>query len=271
MNIKQNIFEKIKHINEYWNEYWSAREFYKVLGYTEYGKFLPTVKKAKISCENSLQSVKEHFSQVRDMVLVGSWAKREVENIHLSRYACYLIIQNADPKKEMVALWQTYFAIQTRKQEINEQFLEDSRRVELRKEMKKHNVGLAEAAKNAWVKEPIDYAIFQNYWYMWLYAWLDSKGIHKKKWLKKSQKILDHMWSEELAANLFRATQAEAKLKRENIIWKEKANDAHMEVWKEVRETIKKLWGTMPEELSASDSVKKAEKRLNNNKKILWN
>lgn len=261
-----NIFEKIRHINEYENEYWSARELYKVLWYTEYWKFLPTIKRAKISCESSWNLVQDHFSQVRDMIKIATWTvketEREVDDIHLSRFACYLIIQNADPKKEMVALGQTYFAIQTRKQEINEEVLEDSRRVQLREEMKKHNIDLAKAAKNAWVEKPIDYAIFQNFWYMWLYNGLDNKWIHKKKWLKKSQKILDHMWSEELAANLFRATQAEAKLKREQIFWKEKANDTHMKVWKEVRETIKKLWGTMPEELLTTDNIKKVEKRL---------
>lgn len=130
--------------------------------------------------------------------------------------------------------------------------------------MKNHNIQLAEAAKNAWVILPVEYAIFQNFWYKGLYDWLDMKWIHAKKWLKKSQKILDHMWSEELAANLFRATQAEAKLKRENIIWQEKANKAHFEVWKKIRQTIQEIWGTMPEELPASDSIIKAEKRLKN-------
>lgn len=265
----RNIFEEIKKINKYWNEFWSAREFYKVLEYTEYGKFLPAIKKAEKSCETANESVKDHFSQVREMVKIWSWAKREVDNFYLSRFACYLIIQNADPKKEMVALGQRYFAIQTRKQEINDKFLEDSKRVHLRNEMKKHNVQLAKAARNAWVEKPIDYAIFQNFGYMWLYNGLDSKWIHNRKWLKKSQKILDHMWSEELAANLFRATQTEAKLKREDIYWKSNANNTHLEVWKEVRETIKKLWGTMPEELWVSDNIKESERKLNiKNKKI---
>ena len=261
------IFEDIKHVNEYWNEYWKAREFYKVLEYTEYNKFIPTIGRAKKACENSWQSLEEHFAHVSDMVAIGSGAERPVEDIHLSRYACYLIIQNADPRKETVALGQTYFALQTRKQEVSEQYIEDSKRKHLRDEMKKHNADLAEAAKNAWVVKPVEYAVFQNYGYMWLYNWLDNKWIHTKKWLKKSQKILDHMWSEELAANLFRATQAEAKLKREKIQWKEKANKAHFQVGKEVRDTIKKLGGTMPEELPPSDSIKKVEKRLKTTKK----
>lgn len=261
-----NIFEEIKHINEFWNEYWSAREFYKILEYTEYGKFLPVIEKAKIACKNSQQSVDEHFAHMREMVEIWSWAKREIENIFLSRYACYLIIQNADPSKDIVALWQTYFAIQTRKQEISEQLLEDNKRKYLRDEVSKHNKSLAETADKAWVKY---YWVFTNFWYMWLYNWLDAQWIHKNKWLKKSEKILDHMWSEELAANLFRATQAEAKLKRENIIWDKKANQAHYEVWKEIRETIKKLWGTMPEKLPTTDSIKKIEKRIEEEKKKL--
>ncbi len=260
-----NIFEEIKHINEYWNEYWSARELYKILEYSEYGKFLPVIKKAKISCKSSLQSEKDHFSHVREMVEIWSWAKREIDDYKLSRYACYLIIQNADPSKETVALWQTYFAVQTRKQELNEQILEDKKRKYLRDEMKEHNIHLAKAAKNAWVVHPVEYAIFQNFWYKWLYDWLDMQWIHKKKWLKQSQKILDHMSSEELAANLFRATQAEAKLKREQILGKNKANQAHFEVWQEVRKTIKKLWGTMPENLPTVDNIKKVEKRIKNN------
>lgn len=254
-----NIFEEIKHINEFWNEYWLAREFFKILEYSEYSKFLPVIEKAKIACKNSQQSVKDHFAEVSEMVEIGSWATREIENIHLSRYACYLIIQNATPSKEVVALWQTYFALQTRKQEISEQYLEDSKRKQLRDEMSKHNKSLAQTAEKAGVKM---YGTFTNYGYMWLYNGLDAAGIHSKKWLKKSQKILDHMWSEELAANLFRATQAEAKLKREGIFWETKANKAHLEVGKEVRATIQKLWGTMPEELPASDSIKQAEKRL---------
>ena len=257
----QNIFEEIKYINEYWNEYWKAREFYKVLEYTEYNKFIPAINRAKEACKNSKQSVEDHFAHVSEMVEIWSWAKREVEDIQLSRYACYLIIQNSDSSKETVALWQTYFALQTRKQEVSEQLLEDSKRKHLRDEMSKHNTSLAETADKAGVKY---YGVFTNFGYMGLYNWLDAWWIHQKKWLKKSQKILDHMSSEELAANLFRATQAEAKLKRENILWQDRANKAHFDVWTEVRQTIQKLWGTMPEELPPTDSIKKVEKRLKN-------
>ena len=201
------------------------------------------------------------------MVDLGSGAKRKIDDFMLSRYACYLIVQNADPSKEIVALGQTYFAIQTRKQEIIEtkkyQKLktEEERRLFLRNEIKLHNKKLAFTAKEAGVIESIDYAIFQDHGYKGLYGGLSSKDIHKKKSLKKSQQILDHMGSTELAANLFRATQAEDKLRRENIRSKEKANQAHFEVGQKVRKTIKELGGEMPENLPTVESIKKIEKK----------
>lgn len=254
-----NIFEQIKKINEYGQEFWSARDLWKILGYTEYGKFLPAINRAMKACENSGQAVSDHFAEVSDMVKIGSGAEREIDDYKLSRYACYLIAQNGDPKKKEIALAQTYFAIQTRKQEVQEALLEDQKRVMLRQEMKDHNKKLAEAADNAGVK---NYGIFQNYGYMGLYGGLGQKEIHQKKGLKKSQKILDHMGSEELAANLFRATQAEAKLRRENIQGEQNANKAHHEVGKKVRKTIEEIGGTMPEELPATDGVNKAQTRL---------
>lgn len=174
------------------------------------------------------------------MIDLGKGAKREIDSFKLSRYACYLIVQNSDPSKEIVALGQTYFAIQTRLQEIQNE--------------------LALTAKNAGVINPIDYAIFQNHGYQGLYGGLDTKAIHKKKGLKKSQKILDHMGSTELAANLFRATQTEEKLRREKIQGKEKAGKTHFEVGKKVRQTIKELGGMMPEKLPTVKSVKELEK-----------
>jgi len=212
---------------------------------------LDVVNKAKISCEKSGQDIDNHFAQIGE----------EIKDYQLSRYACYLIIQNANPAKEEVAKWQTYFATQVRKQEINDQYIEDINRKQLRDEMKKHNINLATEAKKAWVKF---YWKFTNSWYRWLYDWLDASWIHKIKKLKKSEKILDHMWSEELAANLFRATQAEAKLKREKIKWQKNASKAHFEVWKKVRKTIKNLWGTMPEDLPTAENIKETEKRLEN-------
>ena len=202
------------------------------------------------------------------MVKIGSGAEREVESIKLSRYACYLIVQNADPSKEIVATGQTYFAIQTRIQEIRQMDeytslkSEEGKRIFLRNEMKTHNIQLAEAAKDAGVIEPIDYAIFQNHGYMGLYGGLDANGIHTRKGLKKSQNILDHMGSTELAANLFRATQTEEKLRREEIKGKQKANATHFNVGKKVRQTIEELGGTMPENLPTEESIKELEIKI---------
>lgn len=259
----QSIFEQIKRTDEYGNEFWSARDMAKVLEYSEYRHFLPVIERAKEACSNSGQQITDHFEDILEMITTGKTAQREVESVKLSRYACYLIVQNADPSKEIVALGQTYFAVQTRLQEIRqmEEYdrlnSEDEKRLFLRNEMAKHNIQLAAAAKDAGVIEPKDYAIFQNHGYMGLYGGLDAKGIHQKKGLKKSQQILDHMGSTELAANLFRATQTEEKLKRENVIGKQKANKTHYEVGKKVRKTIEELGGTMPENLPAAESIKK--------------
>ena len=237
----KTIFEKIKKSDSKKNEYWSARDLARILEYSEYRHFKSVIDKAKEACKNSGQRIDDHFEEVLDMVNIGSGASRNLENVLLSRYACYLIVQNASPDKEIVALGQTYFAVQTRMQEIqqtvdyNELNTEEEKRLFLRKEMTSHNKKLADAAKKAGVITPIDYAVFQNHGYMGLYGGLDAKNIHKNKGLKKKENILDHMGSTELAANLFRATQTEEKLKRENIKGKTKANQTHYEVGKKVR------------------------------------
>lgn len=260
----QSLFEQIKHINEIGQEYWSARELFKVLEYIKWDKFLNVIAKAKEACKNAGQEPADHFPRLGKMVEIGSGAKRDIGDLHLSRYACYLIIQNADPSKEIIALGQTYFAVQTRKQEVLEQAFEqlkteDEKRRFLRREMAEHNKHLADAAKEAGIIQPWEYAVFQNHGYMGLYNGLGAKEIQDKKGLKKSQNILDHMGSTELAANLFRATQTEEKLKREKIKGKLKANQAHYEVGKKVRQTIKELGGTMPEDMPTEESIKKIE------------
>lgn len=256
-------FERIKRTNDAGNEFWSSRDFAQLLGYADYRNFEQVIGKARTACFNSGQKIDDHIVDVTDMIEVGKGAKREVKTTYLSRYACYLIVQNADPGKEIVALGQTYFAVQTRKQELTEQTIEDQRRLLLREEMRLHNVKLVDAAKGAGVIEPKDYAIFQNHGYMGLYGGLKAQDIHQRKNLKKSQQILDHMGSTELAANLFRATQAEEKLRREKITGKAKANKAHQEVGDKVRQTIKELGGTMPEDLPTVESVKKLELKQN--------
>ena len=262
---RQPVFEQIKRLDENGNEYWSARDLVKVLEYLEYRNFQPAIERAKEACLNSGQQVADHFVDTHEMVSIGSGAEREMPSVKLSRYACYLIVQNADPGKEVVALGQTYFAVQTRLQEIrqmdeyNRLNSEDEKRLFLRNELRRHNSQLADAAKDAGVIDPVDYAVFQNFGYQGLYGGLDAKSIHLRKSLKKNQHILDHMGSTELAANLFRATQTEEKLRRENIRGKSKANQTHYEVGKKVRQTIKELGGTMPEDLPTEESIKKLE------------
>ncbi|WP_448607176.1 DNA damage-inducible protein D [Paenimyroides ceti] len=266
-NNTQTVFEQLKKLDEYGNEYWSARDLAKTLEYSEYRHFLPVISRAKEASAKSGQNIADHFEDILEMIPLAKGAQREVESVKLSRYASYLIVQNADPSKEIVAQGQTYFAVQTRIQEIqqmdeyNSLSSEDERRLFLRNELAKHNTQLAAAAKDAGVIKPLDYAIFQNHGYMGLYGGLDAKGIHAKKGLTKSQVILDHMGSTELAANLFRATQTEEKLRRENIQGKSNANKAHFEVGKKVRKTIQELGGTMPENLPTAESVKQIEKQ----------
>lgn len=216
------------------------------------------------ACEASGGNGSDHFVQVHDMVSIGSGAEREVEDFYLSRYACYLVAMNGDPRKKAIALAQTYFAVKTRQQELIENYeslTDDQKRLAIRLEMKKHNKALADAAHDAGVITNLDYGVFTNYGYMGLYGGMKAKDIHKKKGLKKSQNILDHMGVEELAANLFRATQTEAKLRRDNVQGKENANLTHYAVGKKVRDTIKDLGGTMPENLPTPDkSIKQIER-----------
>jgi len=252
-------FEQIKRTNAAGMEFWSSRNFAGVLGYGDYRNFEGVIEKAKLSCFNSGHRIEDHFVDVTEMIEIGKGGQRPVKTVLMSRYACYLAIQNADPKKEIVAQGQTYFAIQTRRQELDDERIEEKRRLLLREEMRRHNIQLADAAKGAGVVQPIDYAVFQNHGYMGLYGGLKMEDIHRRKRLKKSQKILDHMGSTELAANLFRATQAEEKLLREKVQGKDAAYRTHHEVGAKVRQTIRELGGTMPENLPVVESIKKIE------------
>ncbi|MFO1369258.1 MAG: DNA damage-inducible protein D [Marinagarivorans sp.] len=247
-------FESIRKEDSEGHEYWSARQLAKVLDYSEYRHFLPVLSKAREACNLSGYQVSDHFEDILEMVSIGSGAQREVEDVRLSRYACYLIVQNGDSSKLVIANGQTYFAQQTRRQELADeaqftQLSENDKRVAIRNELAEHNKHLAAAAKDAGVDTPLDYAIFQDHGYKGLYGGLGAKAIHAHKGLKKSQKILDHMGSTELAANLFRATQTEEKLRRDKVKGKTRANQTHFEVGKKVRSTIQELGGTMPENL----------------------
>lgn len=258
-------FEVIRKVNDDDKEYWSARGLSRILGYTEWRNFTTAIEKAKEACEGSGNTISDHFVEANKMIKAGKGAQRKIEDYRLSRYACYLIVQNADPSKPIVALGQSYFAVQTRRQELADQLAalpEDQKRLILRSEMAIFNRQLAEAAQQAGVMEPIDFAIFQDHGYMGLYGGLRAADIHSRKDLDEKEHILDYMGSEELGANIFRATQTDAKLRREEIKGKEEANHTHFQVGRKVRQTIKDLGGTMPEDLpTPQESIQQLQQR----------
>ncbi len=256
-------FEDIKHIREDGSEYWSARELAPALEYTQWRNFENVIKRARIACENSGHSILDDFAEVSKIVEAGATSKPK-KDYELSRYACYLIVQNGDPRKQVIALGQTYFAIQTYRQELADhynQLDEDRRRLVVRGDIKQWNQLLAETAHDAGVITNEEFAIFQNAGYMGLYGGLDVDDIHSKKKLSAEQKILDFMGSTELIANLFRISQTEEKLRKDNIIGAEKATSTHYAVGREVRKAIEKIGGTMPEDLPTPEkSIQQIEK-----------
>lgn len=264
----ESLFESIRHVNGYGEDFWYARELQSALEYKQWRRFLNVIKRAKQACENSENIVSEHFANAGKSSPMPNGGVRVIDDYALSRYACYLIVQNSDPRKKVIALGQTYFAVKTRQQELIENYdnlNEDLKRLAIRREMKVHNKSLAEAAQLAGIHHPRDYAIFQNKGYQGLYGGLGRKEIHSRKGLRKSQDILDHMGSTELAANLFRATQTDEKLRRENVVGKDAANQTHFEVGKKVRQTIKELGGTMPEDLpTPKKSIRQIERERKN-------
>ena len=263
--INETIFESIKHVDEDGNEYWYARELQKVLEYTEWRKFVGVIKKAINSCKASNYVASDHFVGTDKMINLGKGGQRKVPDYKLSRYACYLIAQNGDSRKKVIALAQTYFAIQTRKQELLEEeynsLTEDEKRIYQRNQARKGNYNLNKTAVNSGVK---DLARFHNAGYKGLYNGETTDDIFKRKKLRYREDILDNMGSEELADNIFRIAQTDAKLKRDNVDNEYTANSVHFEVGKKVRNTIKELGGTMPENLPTPDkSLKELEKEKN--------
>ena len=258
---KERTFEDIKHIDELDNEYWEARELMEVLGYSKWGNFDKVIDKAKITCEISNNKISDHFADVGKIVEAGATTKTIID-YKLSRYACYLIVQNADPRKKAVALGQTYFAVQTRKMEITEEeytkLSEDERRLYTRINVTNKNKLLAKSAKEAGV---VNFGKFNNYGYMGLYNGETARQIAKRKNISEKEDVLDYMGSEELGANLFRITQTEAKLKKDKVNNESDACSTHFIVGNAIRETIKSLGGTMPEELpTPKKSIKEIEK-----------
>lgn len=242
-------FENIKHIDENSVEFWYARELQLVLEYAEWRNFNQVIDKAKLACENSGKRVVEHFVDVNKSISSGYNTTRNIKDLKLSRYACYLIVQNGDPRKEVIALGQTYFAMKTRQQELQDDFnklTEDQKRIAIREEIKRHNKSLSQAAGMAGVT---NFGEFHNAGYMGLYGGMTMQDIHDKKELEDNQHILDYMGSVELAANLFRATQTDEKLRRENVQGADNANRTHYAVGRTVRQTMRELGNTMPENL----------------------
>jgi len=252
-------FEAIRHTDDDGQEFWSARELMVTLGYTKWQNFRVAISRAQESCENSGHAVSDHFTEVSKMVTLGSGAKRRIDNFHLSRYACYLIVQNADPEKPIVALGQTYFAAQTRQAEL----AEDAERVYLRDQVSEHNKTLAASAYEAGVVTQSDFAIFTDHGYMGLYNGERARDIAARKGLKRGQPILDWMDTEELADNLFRQVQAEARIRRTGAASREEANRIHRQVGQQVRRfIIEELEGTPPELLpTPSESVQAVRAR----------
>jgi DNA-damage-inducible protein D len=246
-------FDAIRQIPEDGSEYWSAHDLFKILGYREWRNLRNVViNRAMKACEENRRTGADHFVQSYKMVALGSGSKRRTEDILLSRYAAYLVVLNGDPKLLVVAMGQEYFAEQTRRQEIADELAlmsEDELHLLRRGQMNIYNTQLAATAQQSGVIEPIDFAIFQDHGYRGLYGGLGAKDIHARKRLKKRQQILDHMGSDELAANIFRASQTKQKLEREQVRGKENANRTHHEVGREVLNTITRLGGTMPENL----------------------
>jgi DNA-damage-inducible protein D len=259
-------FESLRRVDDEGNEYWLARELMPVLEYETWRSFRAVIAKAQTAAEQVDVRANDHFAELGKMVSIGSGTQRRIEDFKLSRYACYLIVQNGDPNKPVIASGQTYFAIQTRRQELadDEAFVrlsEDQKRVFLRDEVRRHNKQLVATAQQAGVRTPQDFAVFQDHGYRGLYGGLGARDIHERKGLRKSQQILDHMGSTELAANLFRATQTEEKLRRDQTTGREAANKTHHDVGRRVRRTIEEIGGTMPEDLPTPEtSVKQLEK-----------
>ncbi len=264
-NINETVFESIRHVDDEGNEYWYARELQKVLEYTEWRKFVGVIKKAINSCKASNYVTSDHFVGADKMINLGKGGQRKVSDYKLSRYACYLIAQNGDSRKKVIALAQTYFAIQTRKQELLEQeynsLTEDEKRIYQRNQARKGNYNLNKTAINSGVK---DLARFHNAGYKGLYNGETANDIAKRKGLRYREDILDNMGSDELIANLFRISQTNQKLINDNVQGEGNANDVHYNVGREVRNTIKRIGGTMPEDLPTPDkSLKELEKENN--------
>lgn len=261
--IGDQSFEDLKQSNEHDAEYWSARDLQPLLGYSQWRRFEDAIKRAITSCEQSGNDPLNHFAGAGKMVGLGSGSERQVEDFQLSRFACYLIAQNGDPRKPEIAYAQKYFAIQARKQELSEQLAADQERLELRKQTTEEFKALSGAARQAGVQDRM-FGVFHDAGYKGLYGGLGGDAIKTKKNIPAKEQLLDRMNATELAANQFRMTQTRDKLARERISDQQQAIHTHEAVGKEVRAAIARIGGTPPEQIPPAEHIKEVEKRIKN-------
>ncbi|MFA5238737.1 MAG: DNA damage-inducible protein D [Phycisphaerae bacterium] len=257
----QKSFEELKKINQYGAEYWSARELQPMLGYTQWRRFEDAIKRAFVSCQQSGNAPTHHFAGAGKMITLGKGGEREVPDYHLSRFACYLIAQNGDPRKPEIANAQKYFAVQTRRQEISDCLAADMERLEIRKQASEEFCALSGAARNAGVQNKM-FGVFHDAGYKGLYDGKGAGDIKKLKGIDRRENLMDRMNTTELAANQFRMTQTREKLQKENIKGQEQAIRTHKKVGQEVRDAIKRIGGTLPENIPPAEHIRDVKKRI---------
>jgi DNA-damage-inducible protein D len=258
---REKSFEELKQINQFGAEYWSARDLQPMLGYNHWRSFENSISKAMTSCEKSGNDPGHHFARARKMIILGKGGERELDDYHLSRFACYLIAQNGDPRKPEIANAQKYFAVQTRRQEISDNLSADMERLEMRKQASDDFRALSGAARDAGVQNRM-FGVFHDAGYKGLYDGRGVEDIKKRKGIDKKENLMDRMNATELAANQFRMTQAREKLQKENVKGQEQAIQTHNKVGKEVRDAIKRIGGTMPENILPAQHIKIVQKRI---------
>ena len=254
-------FEELKRLNDHNAEYWSARDLQPLLGYSQWRRFEDAIERARTSCEQSGNKAGHHFAGAGKMIATGKGALREVDDYHLSRFACYLIAQNGDPRKPAIAQAQKYFAVQTRRQELSDEYAADTERLELRRQTGAEFKALSGAARQAGVENRM-FGVFHDAGYKGLYGERGKAAIMAHKGIAPREQLMDRMNATELAANQFRMTQARDKLARENVRTQQRAIDTHHAVGREVRDAIARIGGTLPEDIPPAEHIKAVEKRI---------
>lgn len=261
LGIAGRSFEGLKQVNAHGAEYWSARDLQPLLGYSQWRRFEQAIERAISSCKQSGNPPENHFADAGKMVDLGSGSVRNIDDYHLSRFACYLIAQNGDPRKPEIAQAQKYFAVQTRRQELGDQATADQERLELRKQTSEEFKALSGAARDAGVQNRM-FGVFHDAGYKGLYGGLGRDAIKQRKAIPDRDNLLDRMNATELAANQFRMTQTRDKLERERIHGQAEAIQTHEQVGREVRQAIQRIGGTLPEDILPAEHIREVEKRM---------